>query len=595
MKKFLQILPLLLLTACGKQQSSGPSGGESAVQDAPVQMEQAGEIDPLAGEGAKRGGTYSTWPGAFPKSLNMWLDYNSFSLQVMSMMFEPLIDIHSKEDRPIGVLANDWEISDDKMTYTFKINPAAKWSDGQPVTAEDVQFYYDVIMNPKNFTSLFRVDLGRFNRPEVVDERTISITAKEVHWLNFWTAGSMNAFPKHAWKGLDFNTLNFFQDFPVVSGPYALEEVKMDRSVKLIRRGDWWGRAKKYNLNKYNFDHIYYKAMGDLNNALALFKKGEFDSYAFYSSKLWVQDTNFDQVRKNWVVRQAIYNHYPKSFQGLAMNMRRPLFKELKVRQALSCLLNRELMNEKLMFNQYFLLNSYFPQLYPNYVNPDIPVTKYDPEKARALLKDAGWQVGPDGVLAKDGQPFEFKILYQADNDMRHLNIYLEDLKAVGIKASIDLVSQSNFSKRVDNYDFDMLWQSWEAVRMEDPEPMWSSKQADEIAGQNYCNVKDPLIDQLIDQQKTEMDPEKRKEIMKKMDARLMEICPYVLLWEPADTRLLYWNKFGTPKYVLDKFDDEKATAIYWWIDPDKAKALEEAEKNDTALPKLPDEVHYQE
>ncbi len=596
MKKFLLLLPLLILTACGKQQTATQSDAGPAIKEETVQMQTDGEIDPIAVDGAKKGGTYSAWGGPFPKSLNMWLDYNNFSLQVTGLMFEPLIDLHSTEDRPIGLLAESWDISPDKMTYTFKINPAAKWSDGQPVTAEDVQFFYDVMMNPKNFTSLFRVDLVRFDRPKIIDDKTISITAKEAHWKNFWTAGGLFAFPKHAWKDADFNELNFA--FPVVSGPYALEEVKMDRSVKLIRRGDWWGRAKQYNLNKFNFDHIYFKSMEDQTKALEVLKKGEFDTYALYSSKIWAKDTldpAFEQVQKNWIARQAIYNRAPKGFQGFAMNLRRPIFQDLKVRQALACLLNRELMNEKLMFNQYFLLNSYFPQLYPTNQNPDIPVTKYDPEKARALLKEAGWQVGPDGILTKNGQPLTIKFLYQAEADMRHLNIYLEDLKAVGINASVDQVSESTLRKRVDNYDFDMLWQNWQAVRLDDPEPMWSSKQADEIAGQNLCGVKDAEIDALIAQQKTEMDAGKRDEIIKKIDAKLMTICPYVLMWESGDVRLLYWNKFGTPKYVLSKYGDENDAFEYWWYDSDKAKALDEAQKNGTALPKLPDEVHYQE
>lgn len=598
MKKILQLLPLfLLLASCGKQQSSGPSGGESAVQDAPVQMQTDGEIDPIAVEGAKKGGTYTAWAGAFPKSLNMWLDYNSFSFQISTLMYETLLDMHSTEDRAVGDLAETWDISPDKMTYTFKLNPAAKWSDGQPVTAEDVQFYYDVMMDPNNLTSLFRVDLGRFNRPEVVDEKTIRITAKQVHWANFWTAAGLFAFPKHAWKGLTFNSQTFINaPFPVVSGPYALEEVKQGRSIKLVRRGDWWGRVKKYELNKYNFDHIVFKPEEDPNKVLELIKRGEIDSDPVNSAKIWAKDTRdpgFEQVQKNWILRQSIFNRNPIGFQGFAMNMRRPVFQDVRVRQAFACLLNRELMNEKLMFNQYFLLNSFFPQLYPNNQNPDVPVTKYDPDKARALLKDAGWQVGPDGILRKDGQPLLVKFLYQADNEMKQLNIYLEDLKKVGIQAVVDPVSQSTYTKRMDNLDFDMTWAGFQAVRLNDPEPLWSSKQVNEQATQNLSGVKDAEIDQLIEQQKTEMDAGKRNEILKKIDARLMALCPYVMLWEPGDVRLLYWNKFGTAKYVLAKYEDEADALIYWWYDPDKAKALEEAQKNHTALPKQPDEVHY--
>jgi microcin C transport system substrate-binding protein len=384
----------------------------------------------------------------------------------------------------------------------------------------------------------------------------------------------------------------------VVNGPYALEEVKVDRSVKLVRRGDWWGRARKYNLNKFNFDHIVFKSIEDQTKALENLRKEEFDSYAIYSSKIWVKDTldpGFEQVQKNWIVRQSIYNAFPRGFQGFAMNMRRAIFQDVRVRQALACLLNRQAINEKLMYNQYFLLNSYFPDLYPNYTNPDVPVMQFDPDKARALLKDAGWQPGPDGVLMKDGQPFSLKFLYVVGEPMAHLNIYLEDLKSVGIQASVDQVSESTLSERVDHYNFDMVWRSWEAVRLENPESMWSSKQAGEVAGQNICGVKDTEVDSLIEQQKTEFDAGRRKEILKKLDARLVALCPYVLLWNSNDVRLLYWNRFGTPKSVLSKFQDESDALIYWWFDPDKSRALDDARQNGMALPALHADVHYPE
>ena len=597
--KFLRLLPILLLVACGKPAAiqsprfPQPTQSNPVSKETSLQVEASGEVDPIAVPGAVKGGSYSTWPGQFPKSLNMWLDYNVFSAQVTGMMFETLVDVHSVKDEPVGVLAESWEISPDKKTYTFKIHPAARWSDGQPVTAEDVQFYYDVIMNPKNLTSLWRVDLSRFMRPEIVDEKTVRITAQEPHWKNFWSAAGFFAFPKHAWKEVDFNQVNF--EFPVVSGPYVMAEVKMNRSIDLKRRPDWWGVVKRYNLNKYNFDFIHFKAMEDQSKVLEVLKKAELDVYAFYTAKIWAQDTHFPEVEKNWLVRQRIFNRLPKGFQGFALNMRRPVLQDLRVRQALGCLLNRELMNDKLMFNQYFLLNTYFPDLYPNNLNPNVPLTKFDPAKARNLLNEAGWQVGTDGVLAKDGQLFKLTILHHEGSDLRHLNIYIQDLKAVGIDAKIDLVSKASFTKRVDNHDFDLIWVNWEAVRMRDPESLWSSKQADEIATQNYCGVKDPEIDQLIEQQKTEMNATQRNEILKKIDTRLVALSPYVLMWQSGSARLLYWNKFGTPPSVLSKFGDDREAVIYWWADPEKAAKLEAAKKKNEALPKEPDEVRYPE
>jgi len=594
MRRFCIICLILFLAGCGQRdKGEGKADTTSVATSAEkIAVETTGEFDPVASPKAVKGGTYTSWGSSFPKSLNMFLDYNSFSIEITGMLFESLVSLHSAKNEPVGILADSWEISDDKKTFTFHLHPGAKWSDGKPVTAEDVQFFYDVMMDTKNMTSLFRVDLQRFERPEIIDDKTVRIIAKEVHWSNFWTAAGMVAFPKHIWKDVDFNKQNF--EFPVVSGPYRIKEVKTNRYIILERREDWWGRIKKYNQYKYNFDNIKYKFMEDQNKVLEAFKKGEFDSYAIYTATIWANQTQFDQVKKGWVVRQSIYNQEPKSFQGFAINLRRPLFQDVKVREALCYLINRELMNEKLMFNEYFLINSYFPDLFPNNINPEIELKKYDPEKARALLSEAGWRVGADGFLAKDGRRFEMTFL-TTQVDLRHHNIYVEDLKKVGIKAEIEQLSQSSATKREDNHEFDLTWKNWSASRLRDPEAMWDSSTANQIATNNTSGVNDPLIDSLVKEQKTEMSLDKRNEILKKIDKKLNEIIPYVFLWQADHTRLLYWNRFGTPQYVLDKFNREDSITTYWWVDKEKDKTLKEAMKNNTSLPLEPEKVVYQE
>jgi len=555
-----------------------------------VQVEATGEFDPIANPKAVKGGTYTTWGGSFPKSLNMFLDYNSFSVEITGMLFEPLVSLHSTRNEPVGILAQSWQISEDQKTFTFKLHPSAVWSDGEPITAGDIQFYYDVMMNPRNMTSLFRVDLKRFERPRIVDDKTIEIRAKTLHWSNFWTASGMVALPKHIWKDVDFNKQNL--DFPVVSGPYRLKEVKTNRYITLERRPDWWGRIMRYNQHKYNFDYIRYKFMEDRNKALEAFKKGNFDAYPIYTAAIWARKTNFEQVGKGWVVKQMVYNREPIGFQGLAINLRRERFQDVRVREALCHLVDRELMNKKLMYNDYFLLNSYYPDLYPNNLNPDVPLRKYDPERARALLAEAGWQVGSDGFLTKDGKMFEINFLsYSAD--LRHLDIIMEDLTKVGIKAGIEQLSMSSVRKKMDNHEFDLFWANWGATRLRDPEASWDSETADQIATNNICGVRDSVIDGLIEEQKTEMSLDRRNEILKKIDKRLSEIIPYVLLWQSDHHRILYWNRFGTPRYVLDKFNREDVIPVYWWIDPEKERLLQEAMKNNTALPKAPGRVVY--
>ena len=595
MKKYFLIFALLGtgLMFCGCEPGKDTTKPDDTAEIMEDQFQpQYGQKDPIALDDVKTGGTFTTWGGSFPKSLNMFLDYNRFSATVMGLLYEPLLSLHSTDNKPVGVLAEAWEIAEDEMTFTFKIRKDATWSDGKPVTSADIQFYYDVMLDPKNLTSLFRVSLKRFERPVALDDKTVVIKANTKHWNNFYQAGNMVALPAHIWRDKDFNKINF--DFPVVSGPYQIGEVKKGRSISLKRRHDWWGRLNRYNAGKYNFQKIVYLSMTDRNKALEAFKKGIFDAYPIYTSSIWMKKTQFDQVEKGWVVRQAVYNQEPKGYQGLAVNLRNPKFQDIRVRQALGYLLNREAMNEKFMYNQYFLLNSFYPDLYPNNVNPEREVTPYDPEKARKLLADAGWKVNQLGKLEKDSQVFEITFLSAAE-DFRHLNLYIEDLKSVGIEAKIEKINRSTLTKRIDNFEFEIFWTAWGASRLRDPESSWHSSTAGQKASQNYTGVEDEEIDRLIELQKGEYDMDKRIEILKKIDNRLAEIIPYIFLWQSDHGRILYWNKYQTPEYVFDKFGQEDSIITYWCESPEMVNALTQAKASNQFLPKKPFKVVYQE
>lgn len=585
MKK-LGILAVALLLLAGCKEDRAEAQAERCPDYAPV--EGTGEFDPIAVKSARPCGSITLWGSSMPKSFNMWEDYNSFSAELMGLMFEPLVSLHSTEDREIGVLAETWEISEDGKTFTFKLYPNAKWSDGKSVTAEDVQFYYDVIMDEKNLTPIFKVGLSRFERPEVLDSLTLRVTAKTSHWGNFWEAAALTAFPKHVWAGKDFNSVRY--EFPVVSGPYKIRTFREDRLVELERRADWWGFSKNWNRGKYNFERLKYRFMEDQTKVLEAFKKQDFDAYALYTSSIWMKQTEFDAVKKNWVVRQKVYNSEPIGFQGMAFNLRREKFQDVRVRRALSMLMNRELMNEKYMYNQYFLLNSYYPDLWEGNQNPTAPLYKYEPDAARALLAEAGYVPDAEGMLSKDGVPFEITFI-TSSSEMRHLTLYQEDLKKAGVRANIEQMSQSTLRKRLDEADFDMYWVNWGAGRLRDPEASWSSATADDKGTNNLSGLKDAVVDSLIELQKTEFNLEKRNEILKALDNRLVELVPYALMWQADHHRLLYWNRFGTPAKVLDKFGREEAIPVYWYLDEAKAAKLAEAMKKGEALPAEPTEI----
>lgn len=587
MYKILAIsLLAFFLNACNEKKTE--SIKEVSCLEPKALAEGTGEFDPIASKEALPCGSITLWGSSMPKSFNMWEDYNSFSAQLMSLMFEPLVTLHSVEDREIGVLASEWKVSEDGKTFTFKIDSRAKWSDGKSVTAEDVQFYYDVIMSPKNLTPIFKVGLSRFERPEILDSLTIRVVAKESHWGNFWEAAGLTAFPKHIWESKDFNNIRF--EFPVVSGPYKIKEFREDRYVELERNQDWWGFTKNWNRGKYNFEKIKFRFMEDQTKVLEAFKKQNFDAYALYTSAIWMKQTDFDAVQKGHVVKQKIYNKEPIGFQGMAFNLRKEKFQDVRVRKALSMLMNREMMNEKYMYNQYFLLNSYYPDLWENNKNPSAPEFAYAPDSARKLLSEAGFVPDAEGMLSKNGKPFEITFI-TSSSEMRHLTLYQEDLKKAGIRVNIEQMSQSTLRKRLDEADFDMYWVNWGAGRLRDPEASWHSATANAKGTNNLSGLQDAIVDSLINLQKTEFNLEKRNEILRSLDNRLTEIVPYVLMWQADHHRMLYWNRFGTPEKVFDKFGREESIPVYWFYDAKKANALNKAIKEGKTLPLEPKEV----
>jgi microcin C transport system substrate-binding protein len=546
--------------------------------------------DPIACEYAEVGGEIREFWGQSPKSLNYYLDNNVFSAKVFDAMYETLISMNPftlEYDRGI---AKSWSISADKKTFTFRLDPKATWSDGKPITAEDVAWTYKVVMDPKNMTGPHKVSLERLQPPEVLDEHTIRFRAKRVHWENLGAAGGFHILPKHVFAGRDFNTVNF--EFPVVSGPYRLGKIKEGISLTLERRADWWRRSWPNLQNSGNFQTVKYRFFADRNNAFEAFKKGQFDVFPVYTARLWVKETTGTAFVKNWIVKQKIVNRRPVGFQGFAMNMRRPPFDDVRVRKAMACLLDRRTMNRTIMYDQYFLHRSYYEDLYDNQHPCPNPLIEFNPEEARKLLREAGWVVNPkSGILEKNGREFAFRFLTRSAASGKFLAIYNEALKDVGIKMSIDQKDWAAWSKDMDGFHFDMTWAAWGAGLFKNPEPMWSSKEASRPGGSNITGFSDPRVDKLIEKQKTMFDVHARHEICRQIDQIVYRQFPYVLLWNINYVRLLYWNRFGMPDTVLGKYSMEDTG--YWWFDEDNAMELEEAMKHGDPLPKRPPVVIF--
>jgi len=545
-----------------------------------------------ASEYATVGGQIRIFAGSYPKSFNYYLDNNVFSAELFGAMYETLLgrDQDSLEDVP--ALAQRWSISADKKTFTFWLNPNARWSDGQALTAADVKWTFDAIMNDANMTGVHKVALQSFASPEIIDEHTIRFHSNEVHWRNLSAVGGFHILPKHTFADADFNKINF--EFPVVSGPYKLGTVSEGIFVTLERREDYWNISAVAQQNVGNFQTLNFRFFAERENAFEAFMRGQIDLYPVYTARIWMQNSSGERFSKNWIVKQKIFNHKPVGFQGFAMNMRRAPFNDVRVRKAMNMLLDRPKMNQQLMYSQYFLHSSYFEDLYSaEQPNPNPPV-EFNKDAARQLFADAGWVVNRQtGLLEKNGRVFSFRFLSRSNVDDKFLAIYREDLRDVGIDMQIDRKDWAAWAKDMDDFNFEMTWASWSAGIFKDPEGMWASSEAHRQSGNNITGFEDARVDELINRQKTEFDVQLRHGMVREVDNLVYQQYPYVLLWNLNYVRLLYWNRFGVPDTVLSKYGDERAAYWYWWYDADANADLESAMASGEPLPERTEQVVF--
>lgn len=550
--------------------------------------------DPISSPYAVPGGTLVFGANNPPKSLNYTLDTNTHTALVFALMYQPLLSVDSITAEFVPGIANRWSISEDKRTFTFHIDPLAVWSDGQPITAHDVKWTFEQLKAPENITGPYKSMLQFFEADDVVihDARTISFTANETHWLNFVYIRGFYILPKHIFSGMDYNDINF--EFPVVSGPYRLESIDEGISITLKRRPDSWIFKLPSSRGLYNFDRIIFRYFKDQNNAFEAFKKGLIDAYPVYSARIWANETVGEAFDKNWIIKQSIKNHEPAKFQGFAMNTRKPPYDDVRVRKALFYLFDRQRAVRTLMYNAYMMYQSYMTDLYDRDHPCRNPLYTYDPEKAKALLTEAGYTLNTTtGKLEKDGKPLIINMLSRDASSAPYLALYKDALQRLGIELRITQKDFASWMRDMTDYNFEITVAAWGGTLFRNPEPMWHSKHKETPSGNNLTGYSTPEIDRLIEEQRVEFSIEKRNEINRKIDELLYEGTPYILNWGATSIRLLYWNKFGTPDTVLSKFDDYDAILTYWWYDASSAEELRQAMKSGDALPPSPGEIDF--
>ena len=539
--------------------------------------------DPVASPLARRGGMIRFNGGQAPKSLNAYVDNTVYSAMFFGLLYGKLLGMDSATGELTPELARRWSVSDDGRVFTFVLDARATWSDGQPVTADDVKWTFDAVMAPASDTGPWKSMLAVFDSPEVLDAQTVRFRKKgesSRDWRDILNCSSFWILPKHAFDGCDFNTLNLIG--AVSGGAYQIVRAEPQLETELRRHGRWWRQDLPNCRGTFNFDRILVRYFAENENAFEAFKKGALDVYPVYIARIFDREARGTAFRHNWILKRCVHNRAPIGFQGFAMNTRRWPFSDRRVRRAMAALVDRETMNRTMMSGAYFLLQSYYEDIY----DADHPCANekvaYNPDAARRLL---------DEVRCETGKSLDFTFLSRSATEDKFLALFDQELRRLGVKMTIVRKDFASWMRDMDEFAYDMTWAAWGAGVVKYPELAWSGAEADRKGSNNITGFKSAAVDQLIAEEKGMDSSADRLAAYRKMDALIAAEQPYVLLWQSDATRLLHWNKFGMPPTVLSPFEREDSILTYWWYDEDRVSELNWAMKSDGFLPFVPERL----
>jgi microcin C transport system substrate-binding protein len=557
------------------------------------------DYDLIGDPRAVKGGLFREYQLAFPGTLRIEGPEANTALNGMigSMVYETLLGLHPTTLGYIPALATHWQVSEDGGAYRFRIDPNARWADGQPVTADDVVATWSFFTDPGLQSPMLQLVYGKFDKPVAESKYIVSVKSQVENWRNFlYFAASMQILPAHILKDVDGAKYLTDYNFKLLpgTGPYRIDEADVDKgsSVTLRRRPDYWAANVRRSVGLNNFDEIREIVVRDQNLAFEMFKKGDIDSYYVNVSREWVEELDFDRVQRGLIQKRKIFNDNPSGTQGLALNTRREPFSDLRVRKALALLLNRGELIKRLFFDEYVPLNTYHGGVYEN---PDNPKNEHDPQAALALLAEAGWNSrDAQGRLVNNGRPLTIEVLYGDAASERWLTIYQQELNQVGIGLNLRLVTPETQFKLMMERNFDVVTSGWTGLVFPNPETQFSSELADVPNNNNITGFKDARVDELLIAYDREFNPQRRIAIIQEIDGIVANSYQYVLEWDGPFQRIAYWNKFGQPEGYLSRVGDYRDMTSFWWVDPQKEAELRRAlGDNSINLPVGTTEVRY--
>lgn len=527
--------------------------------------------------------------------------FNPFSLKgvaaagLSQLMFETLTASSADEPATMyGLLANDIAVAPDRRSVVFSLDPKARFNNGDPVLAQDVKYSFDVLVakGAPQFKSLY-ADVARC---EVLDPRTVRFDFKTDNRQLPLIVGGVPVFSRKWAAGTPFDRIGLVA--PIASGPYLLDHYDVGRSITYRRNPQYWGSDIPARKGMYNFGRIVYRFYKDDVARLEAFKAGEFDVVVEYSAKNWARNYKGPKFRSGEIVKRELPHANAAGMQGFVMNLRRPLFQDLRVRKALDLALDYEWMNRQLFFGQYKRIESYFSNsdlaakgtpsadelallqplresLDPAVFGPAPVQPSTDPPsslranllKARALLEQAGWTYR-DGVLRNArGQPFAFEILDDQPALSRIISVYVRALEKLGMRVTQRTADYALVQKRMEEFDFDMTTERLPDMTSPGNElfDFFGTKAADITGSNNVWGLKDPVVDKLIGDLVAATDRRQLVAAARALDRVLLHKSIVVPHWYSSTHRVAYRNRFGMPATLPLYYQADPYVISTWW------------------------------
>jgi len=504
-----------------------------------------------------------------------------------------------------GLLAQSIEMPDDRSWVIFHLRPEARWQDGQPVTAEDVKWTFETLTSKG--APAFRFYYADVEKVEILDPLSVKFSFKtnENRELPL-IIGQMSILPKHYWENRDFSKTTL--EPPLGSGPYKIGKFTTGRSISYTQVADYWGRNLPVNVGRNNFATLRYEYFRDGSITVEALKGGAIDFRAENNSKIWATAYDIEAVKNGLLVKETVGHQRPQGMQGFAFNIRKPMFKDPRVRQALGYAFDFEWSNKNLFYGQYTRTRSYFDnselaatglpsadelkilepyrdqlpeQVFTAEYNP--PATKGDGrirnnlKEADRLLKEAGWVIkGKQRVNTATGEALEFEILLVQPALERIVLPFSKNLQRLGVAMRVRTVDPAQYIERRRRFDFDMMTISVGQSMSPGNEQRgyWSSDAADTEGSSNLIGIKSPVVDALVEKLIVAPTREDLVTRVRALDRVLVWGNYLVPNFHISYDRLIYWNKFSRPKTV-----PMQGTQIdTWWYDDAKASALATAQ-----------------